>query len=61
MDVVVPLLVLSVPLIALLWYGIRWALRHDRKRPTKRDRAKQELIDAEFEALIESVRKKRDE
>ena len=59
MDVVV-LLVLAAALIALLWHVVRWALRTDSKAK-QRDRAKQALIDAEFEGIIESVRKKRDD
>ena len=59
MDVVLPLVVLSVPLIALLWLGIRWALRYDRKHRKKRE-ADQGLVDAAFELIIQKEWKKPD-
>jgi len=58
MDVVL-LLVLAAAVVALLWHVGRWALRVDSKAK-QRDRAKQALIDAAFEDIIKSVRKKRD-
>lgn len=51
MDVVLPLVVLSIPFLVLLWFGVRWAWRHDRKHRRK-PKPDQGLIDAAFEVIV---------
>ena len=55
MDVVLPLLVLSIPLVALLWYGVRRAFRYDRKH-RKRRHSKKATTDEEDATFFELIR-----